>query len=326
MSIRVPRWSMLLAAVVAIALPSHAAAQLGCQPGRFASSQSGACEPCDIGRYQPAIDQQACFPCEAGRFADSPGRTACDACGAGRYQGIGGATSCDSCDVGSFRDATGQTSCVTCGAGRFSAIGGATSCDSCAPGRFSDIAGITACATCSPGRYATDGAASCKSCDPGRYAEAGSESCKSCGPGRYSGSAEATACDACPPGRFSTSSLSPTGDTLWASECAAPNAYRCYKTKDLKRPKFVASEAALTDPFASDTVKIKGPAMVCAPVDLGSGVEDPSSRQCCYKISAPGLAKPHPQVRTAGGAHTGSELELLKSQLICEPCGADSLP
>ncbi len=72
--------------------------------------------------------------------------------------------------------------------------------------------------------------------------------------------------------------------------------------------------------------KVKGPAMVCAPVDLGSGVEDPSARQCCYKVSTAGLPKPHPKVRTSGGTFTGSELEVLKSQMICEPCGADPVP
>jgi hypothetical protein len=326
MNIRVPRWSMLLAAVVAIALPSHAAAQLGCQPGRFASSQSGTCEECNVGRYQPAIDQQACFPCEAGRFADSPGRTACDACGAGRYQDATASTVCQDCSAGTFRDATGQTSCAACAAGRYSHTPAASSCDSCAPGRFSDIPGVTACATCGAGRYASDGAAACKSCDPGRYATDGSETCKSCGPGKYSGGAEAAACDTCPPGKFSGVTVDALGDSHWASACTAPNAFRCYKTKDLKSPPFIASEAALTDDFASDTVKIKGPAMVCAPIDLGSGVEDPSGRQCCYKITAPGLAKPHPRIRTSGGAETGSSLEVLKSQLICEPCGADPIP
>jgi len=117
-----------------------------------------------------------------------------------------------------------------------------------------------------------------------------------------------------------------TGEAQWASTCTAGNAVRCYKTKDLKNPKFSATQQPLSDVFATDTATVKGPAMVCAPVDLGSGVEDPSARQCCYKIAAPGVAKPHPQVATSGGRYSGSQLEVLKSQLICEPCGADPLP
>ena len=66
--------------------------------------------------------------------------------------------------------------------------------------------------------------------------------------------------------------------------------------------------------------------MVCAPVDVGSGVEDANARQCCYKVAAKGLAKPHPKVATKDGTFTGSQLEVLKSQLICEPCGADLVP
>jgi hypothetical protein len=91
MNLRASRWSMLLV-VVTMALPSLAAAQPACQPGRYASGATGTCEECNAGLYQPANGQTACFSCEAGRFTDTPARTACDACGPGRYQGFAGAT------------------------------------------------------------------------------------------------------------------------------------------------------------------------------------------------------------------------------------------
>jgi hypothetical protein len=83
----------------------------------------------------------------------------------------------------------------------------------------------------------------------------------------------------------------------------------------------------LSDEYASTiAADFNAPAMVCAPVDLGNGVADASVTQCCYKVGTQGLTKPRPQVRTSGGRFTGSQLEVLKSQLICEPCAADLLP
>ncbi len=155
----------------------------------------------------------------------------------------------------------------------------------------------------------------------------GGDTCKSCSPGKYSATAGATVCDACPPGKFSGVTVDALGDAHYASTCTAPNAYSCYKTKDLKSPPFTASPFVIVDSYTSGTdAKIKGPAMVCAPVDVGSGVEDASARQCCYKVAAKGLAKPHPKVATKDGTFTGSQLEVLKSQLICEPCGATRFP
>lgn len=331
MNLRVPRSSILFATVVvSIAMPTLATAQSACQPGRYASASTGACEPCDVGRYQPAIGQEACFFCEPGRFTDVPGRAACSQCGPGRFQGISGATTCDTCDPGTFLDATGQTSCTSCAPGRFAPGAGASACESCGPGRFSDVLGASTCESCEPGRYASDsGATACRSCDPGRYASASeAATCRTCGPGRFSPGAEATACDACPPGRFSGVTTDALGDPAYATTCTAPNAYNCYKTKDLKSPPFAkVKDVPLSDEYASSiAADFNAPAMVCAPVDLGNGVADPGVKQCCYKVGTQGLPKPRPQVHTVDGRFTGSQLEVLKSQLVCEPCAADLLP
>jgi hypothetical protein len=319
----------MFACVIVLALPTLASAQPQCQPGSFASASTGACEPCDLGRYQPARGQDACFQSDAGRFADTQGRTACDACGPGRYQGIGGQSSCSFCEAGSFRDATGQTSCASCEAGRFAGVTGATVCFECASGRYADVAGVTACTSCEPGSASGQGAKSCPKCAAGEQPvfDATGVTCKSCPPGRFSGITGATTCDACPPGKFSGVTVDATGDAHYASTCTTPNAYNSYKAKDLKTLVFPPHILTVGDAYTlATTSKVKGPAMVCAPIDVGSGVEDSSARQCCYKVSAAGLAKPHPRVRTSGGAFTGSSLEVLKSQLICEPCGADLLP
>src|SRR5690242_3162819 len=106
MNVRKCRPSMLLV-VLSLLAPSLVAAQPACQPGRFASAQSGTCDECNPGTYQPAIGQDSCFLCEAGRFTDVPARTACDQCGPGRFQDMPGRTTCFDCSAGSFRDATG---------------------------------------------------------------------------------------------------------------------------------------------------------------------------------------------------------------------------
>ena len=315
-------------AVATVLSWSVASAQQACAPGRFASTQTGACEECVVGRYQPAIGQEACFQCEPGRFTDVSGRTTCDACGPGRFQGVSGQTTCDDCAEGSARDATGQTSCALCGPGRYSPTRGQTTCNACDPGRYSDTLGARECLPCAPGRFATDGAATCSACAPGRFAHVdASTTCESCGPGRYSDTTEATQCSACPPGRYSGATVDALGATQWATTCTAPNTYNCYKTKDKKNPVWTVQPTTIEDKYTFTVdAKVKAPTMVCAPVDVGSGVEDPSKSQCCYKVSTPGLAKPHPQVRTSGGTFTGSELEVLKSQMICEPCVTDPAP
>ncbi len=328
MKVRAFRRSMLLGVAVAT-LFSSSLASAQCQPGTYASASTGSCEPCIPGEYQPAMGQESCFQCEAGRFTSQPGRTACSQCTAGRFSNLAGATDCATCAAGTFRDATGQTSCVACEAGRFSALAGPTFCGTCAAGRFSHQAGLTSCAACDAGKYASDGASSCRSCDAGKYADAsGGSVCRSCSPGKYSDAAEATACTSCPPGKFSGVTVDALGEAHYASTCTAPNAYACFKTKDEKSPPFVPSSgvALETDFSSSLSGKIKGPAMVCAPVDVGSGVADPNGRQCCYKVAAPGLPKPHPRVRTSGGTYTGSQLEMQKVPFICEPCATTPAP
>ena len=327
MNLRASRWSMLFV-VVTIALPSLATAQPACQPGRFASGATGTCEECNAGLYQPANGQTACFSCEAGRFTDTPARTACDACGPGRYQGFAGATVCNSCDAGTFRDATGQTSCATCEPGRFSDVTGSTVCQECAIGKYGSTHGSSSCLACDPGFVAARGSTVCRACASGEVPVfVGGDTCKSCSPGKYSATAGGSVCDACPPGKFSGVTVDALGDAHYASTCTAPNAYSCYKTKDLKNPKWTVVPTTVTDTYVFTVeATFTAPAMVCAPVDIGSGVEDASARQCCYKVKQPALPKPHPRVETKDGTFTGSQLELLKSQLICEPCGADPLP
>ncbi len=117
------------------------------------------------------------------------------------------------------------------------------------------------------------------------------------------------------------------GDAHYASTCTAPNAYSCYKTKDLKNPKSTVVPTTITDAYVFT---------VDAPHSSGDGVCPGRHRlrrrrrrapaSAATRSTQPALPKPHPRVATKDGIFTGSQLELLKSQLICEPCGADPVP
>jgi hypothetical protein len=103
--------------------------------------------------------------------------------------------------------------------------------------------------------------------------------------------------------------------------------FKCYKAKDLKIPeKFQKIEGLpLDDQFGNDSVKVSKLFFVCAPADKdGSGISDPVTHLCCYKIKGTKLEPPE-TVQTDD--QFGSVRSALKSpQLLCQPCAKTLLP
>jgi len=102
--------------------------------------------------------------------------------------------------------------------------------------------------------------------------------------------------------------------------------YQCYKSKDLKNPKFQSIlGVSLIDQFGSSTAEVKKPFLVCAPVDKdGSGVVDPDEYMCCYKIKG---TKLDPEARVETGDQFGTlQQSFKKAQLLCQPCSRTVLP
>lgn len=72
------------------------------------------------------------------------------------------------------------------------------------------------------------------------------------------------------------------------SASAALDNYQCYKSKDLKNPKFVGTTRSVSDQFLSGSVDVKKPGMVCAPASVdGSALVDPAAHLNCYKVKGP---------------------------------------
>lgn len=139
--------------------------------------------------------------------------------------------------------------------------------------------------------------------------------------GRYRAEAGASDCTACPEGLVQRA----TGQAECIEEVRDP--IRCWKVKDLKQPKFAKIVGVgVRDDYEDSVVDVRGPAFVCAASDLREPALDPSSRQCCYKISGKNLPKPRPQIEIAGDDLGAYRFEVIKAQFLCEPCTENFVP
>lgn len=78
------------------------------------------------------------------------------------------------------------------------------------------------------------------------------------------------------------------GLALIAGSAAALDNFQCYKEKDLKNPKFIATTRDINDQFLMGTFDVKKPRYVCAPASVnGSGIVDTSTHLNCYKVKGP---------------------------------------
>lgn len=116
------------------------------------------------------------------------------------------------------------------------------------------------------------------------------------------------------------------GLAMAGSAAAQLDNYQCYKVKDLKNPKFVATTHAVTDQFLAGPVVFKKPGLVCAPASIdGSVVADENTHLNCYKIKGPkGLVKPRATMTDQFGT---VDVELkAKAAFACLPAGKTLLP
>jgi hypothetical protein len=78
------------------------------------------------------------------------------------------------------------------------------------------------------------------------------------------------------------------GLAVAASSASALDNYTCYKSKDLKNPKFAGTTATVSDQFLTGSYDVKKPGMVCAPASVNGGpIVDAASHLNCYKVKGP---------------------------------------
>ncbi len=119
----------------------------------------------------------------------------------------------------------------------------------------------------------------------------------------------------------------PTGNRCNENCNCVPTAdhFKCWQVKDLKIPKFDKRNVTLDDQFADESVEVKKLFLICAPADKdGSGINDPDTHQCCYKIKGTKLSPPaRVEVDDQFGTHT---LQVQKAKFLCQPCLKTVLP
>ncbi len=98
------------------------------------------------------------------------------------------------------------------------------------------------------------------------------------------------------------------------------DSYKCYKAKDLKQPKFLATTVDLADQFAgaTGTYTVKKPFLFCNPVNKdGGGILNATDHLTCYKIKGPKFDGPNVQVTNDLGP--ALQLDVRKPFLLCVP-------
>ncbi len=106
---------------------------------------------------------------------------------------------------------------------------------------------------------------------------------------------------------------------------AALDNYQCYKTKDLKNPKFAGTTATVSDQFLSGSTDVKKPGMVCAPASVnGSGIVDAATHLNCYKIKGPSGTGANAQLADQFG--TMQVAVKGKSAFLCVPATKTIIP
>ncbi|MGH7787788.1 MAG: endonuclease/exonuclease/phosphatase family protein [Candidatus Binatia bacterium] len=108
---------------------------------------------------------------------------------------------------------------------------------------------------------------------------------------------------------------------------AGIDAFKCYKAKDLKQPKFApVTLSNLDDDLSSDvTVEVKKPFLFCSPASVdGAGIANPADHLTCYKTKTTKLAG-SVAIEVANVLGT-TQLSVEKSGLLCVPSASTTLP
>jgi len=172
------------------------------------------------------------------------------------------------CAAGSA-SSTGLEPCDPCVAGFFASHTGSQVCAPCPVGRFTDSAGSASCAPCDVGTFApAEGSAACTLCPVGRFQDqTGGAECLDCPEDTFADTTGSASCQACPAGE-----TAPTGATMCTASAVPLNHFQCY---DVARQQFDRFSLSLDDDFGANTVEVRRPKLLCAPVNKND--EDPSA-------------------------------------------------
>jgi hypothetical protein len=109
--------------------------------------------------------------------------------------------------------------------------------------------------------------------------------------------------------------------------------FKCYKAKDLKQPKFVATTVGLNDQFGlihdDDQFELKKPFLVCNPTDKdGEGIINLNDHLTCYKVKGrDGKIDQSQRPKVEANNQFGVvQLELKKAFVVCVPSAKAVLP
>lgn len=214
-----------------------------CQPGQYsdgdckncpagfytsssAESNTGQCQACDSGNFQPLSGQTVCLQCPSGFAQAFQGQGVCDACSQGTYQTQMGGRSCLHCPQGFRQPSTGQIECITCPVGKYDNLED-SECTACSPGKYQDVSSALNCKPCAVGTFSVQNASTnpCEPCVAGQYqSQTGQTSCTSCAIGTFSAQVGATStCTACPSGWYAAQN-----GQMACTPC--PGAFKCSQT------------------------------------------------------------------------------------------------
>ncbi|KAL1378253.1 hypothetical protein pipiens_015707, partial [Culex pipiens pipiens] len=104
-----------------------------CPAGKFLDSETGLCQPCGYGFYQPNEGSFSCEICGLGqttRITEATSKSECrDECKSGMQLGVAG--NCEACPRGTYRTQGVQPACTSCPTGRTTLKVGASSIEEC---------------------------------------------------------------------------------------------------------------------------------------------------------------------------------------------------
>lgn len=192
----------------------------------IAESNTGQCQTCAPGSFQPQPGQKECQQCPSGFFQALEGAEICEACAEGKYQTQLGMQRCLTCPQGFRQPSTGQFECITCPVGKYDNLL-ASECIACSPGKYQDVSSALNCKVCAAGMFSSvEGRTTpCDSCVAGTYQpQTGQATCMSCAIGTFSSEEGSTeVCTACPSGWYAMNN--------GQAECTpCPGGFKCSQT------------------------------------------------------------------------------------------------
>ena len=132
-----------------------------CPEGTYGTSETGGCQSCSAGRFQPLSNSTSCDLCPAGTYSFEEKSLECEPCGAGNYS-IAGARECSRCGPGRKVN-DDQSKCQKCPANSISDLESNTVCHPCGLGEAASL-DQTTCITCSDGLVPNEAGSACVAC------------------------------------------------------------------------------------------------------------------------------------------------------------------